>query len=73
MPVETPYRQYTAEGLGGDGYPPQWHDLLKHEVRERAGHRCVRCGHPYFVGEHPMEREEDADGKENRTGERKDE
>ena len=47
MPVETPYRQYTAEGLGGDGYPPQWHDLLKHEVREQAGFRCVRCLHPY--------------------------
>lgn len=42
------YRVYAADELGTDGYPPIWHEL-KHEVREAAGHRCVRCHHPYFV------------------------
>lgn len=38
--------------IGRDGYPPEWHQTIKHEVREQAGHRCVRCGHPYRNGEH---------------------
>jgi 5-methylcytosine-specific restriction endonuclease McrA len=43
------------------GYPVQWdhthwiddekYDAIKHQVRELAGHRCVRCGHPYRVGQ----------------------
>jgi hypothetical protein len=32
-------------------YPPEWPEL-KDRVREEAGHRCVRCGHPYRKGEH---------------------
>lgn len=44
------YRLYGPEELGTDGYPPAWHELLKHQVRADAGHRCVRCGHPYRVG-----------------------
>jgi len=37
--------------FSADGYPLAWRQI-KHEVREQAGHRCVRCGHPYRVGEH---------------------
>lgn len=50
------------ELVGEDGYPPEWHATIKHLVREEAGHRCVRCGHPYHVGRHPMEREYDDEG-----------
>lgn len=44
------FRLYAPEECGSDGYPPEWHQLLKHQVREDAGHRCIRCGHPYRVG-----------------------
>jgi hypothetical protein len=37
-----------ADGAGG--YPAEWHKTLKHLVREIAGHRCVRCKHPYRCG-----------------------
>jgi hypothetical protein len=35
--------------------PLAWHKIdggpgIKHLVREEAGHRCVRCGHPYVKG-----------------------
>lgn len=36
-----------------DGYPYAWahgDPAVKDLVRERAGHRCVRCGHPYSKG-----------------------
>ena len=46
------YRLYAGCELGRDGYPPVWHEILKHDVRAQAGHRCVRCGHPYRNGEH---------------------
>lgn len=56
------FRVYTADELGADGYPLAWHGLgdgdkfaLKHLVREQAGHRCVRCRHPFVVGETPGE------------------
>lgn len=45
-------RLYTADEAGRDGYPLEWHRSIKHLVREQAGHRCVRCGHPYRNGEH---------------------
>jgi hypothetical protein len=35
---------------GKDGYPPEWHETIKHAVRDQAGNRCVRCGHPYERG-----------------------
>jgi hypothetical protein len=35
---------------GLDGYPPEWHETIKHAVREAAGNRCVRCMHPYEKG-----------------------
>jgi hypothetical protein len=38
------------ECTGKDGYPPEWHATIKHAVREEAGHRCVRCLHPYVKG-----------------------
>jgi len=44
-------RLYKAEELGKDGYPPAWHECVKHEVRALAGDRCVRCLHPYAPGE----------------------
>ena len=40
------------DGVGPDGYPPEWHAEIKHVVRAAAGHRCQRCHHPYQVGEH---------------------
>lgn len=43
-----PFRIYTE--VGEDGYPPEWHATVKHLVREQAGHRCVRCRHPYAKG-----------------------
>lgn len=58
------FRVYTGDELGQDGYPPVWHLTLKHAVREAAGHRCVRCGHPYRRGEHPLVRELDDEGCE---------
>jgi len=38
------------ECTGKDGYPSEWHHTIKHAVREAAGHRCVRCLHPYEKG-----------------------
>ena len=44
-------RLYAADECGPDGYPPEWHATIKHAVREAAGNRCVRCGHPYTKGD----------------------
>jgi hypothetical protein len=45
------FRQYAPdECTGKDDYPPEWHDTIKHAVREQAGNRCVRCLHPYVKG-----------------------
>jgi HNH endonuclease len=45
------YRLYAPEECTGrGGYPPVWHERIKHEVREAAENRCVRCGHPYVTG-----------------------
>ncbi len=46
------FRLYEPDVVGADGYPAEWHATLKHEVRAEAGHRCVRCHHPYRKGEH---------------------
>lgn len=43
-------RVYAPHELGHDGYPIAWHETVKHLVRELAGHRCIRCGHPYPPG-----------------------
>src|SRR3990172_9383711 len=59
-------RQYEPWLCGEDGYPYAWHGksvadpigveprhpAIKDLIREQAGHRCVRCRHPYRVGEH---------------------
>ena len=51
-------RQYEPYECGPDGYPYFWHQetewepAIKDLIREQAGHRCQRCGHPYRVGEH---------------------
>jgi hypothetical protein len=44
------FRVYPPTECGRDGYPVAWHDVLKDQVRAEAGHRCVRCGHPYSKG-----------------------
>jgi len=60
-------RQYGEWECGQDGYPWAWHHstawgaypagdprsnpAIKDLVRMEAGHRCVRCGHPYRKGE----------------------
>ncbi len=56
------------EEIGRDGYPLAWHKCVvclgdgcsecggegsaKDLVRALAGHRCVRCQHPYEKGKH---------------------
>lgn len=45
------FRLYLFVDAGPDGYPAEWHATIKHLVREQAGHRCVRCLHPYTCGE----------------------
>lgn len=52
-------RVYAAdETVDADGYPLAWCRIegldfgIKDVVRASAGHRCVRCGHPYTKGEH---------------------
>jgi hypothetical protein len=49
------FRVYEPEECGKDGYPLAWHKIdggpgVKHLVREQAGHRCVRCRHPFECG-----------------------
>ncbi len=47
-------RVYDVIELGRDGYPLAWHrgdPAIKDLVRELARHRCVRCQHPFVVGE----------------------
>lgn len=51
--------------IGDDGYPHAWHGrkvmgdvvevAIKDLVRAIAGHRCVRCHHPFVVGSTPGE------------------
>lgn len=43
-------RLYDPSECGEDSYPPIWHEVIKHEVRQDAGDRCVRCLHPYAKG-----------------------
>ena len=52
-----PYRVYSADECGKDGYPWAWHGIgvgsgsgVKDLVRHEAGGRCVRCHHPYAQG-----------------------
>lgn len=56
----TDLRIYNSNDVGPDGYPSAWHhdhfhdDVryppIKDTIRALAGHRCVRCGHPYPPG-----------------------
>lgn len=39
-------RQRT-DGMNGD-YPPNWKEIAQ-RVKERAGWRCERCGHPHDI------------------------
>lgn len=48
----TAFRVYERVELQPDGYPLAWHQTIKHVVRDEAGHRCLRCKHPYRGGEH---------------------
>lgn len=56
-------RLYDVADAGPDGYPVEWHDVIKHLIRAQDDLRCVRCGHPYVSGAHPME-VENVDGEE---------
>lgn len=50
------YGVFTEAECESDGYPAEWHISIKQAVRAAAGHRCIRCGHPYPPGvalEHP--------------------
>ena len=55
MGEDTTFRVYEPDECGQDGYPLAWHESIKHAVREEAGHRCVRCQHPYRCGASPGE------------------
>ena len=60
-------RQYETWECLGDGYPQAWHrstpygsypadhplsnPAIKDLIRDLAGHRCLRCGHPYRSGD----------------------
>jgi len=45
------YRIYGLDEMDAKTrYPFEW-ETIKHEVRADAGHRCLRCQHPYVVGE----------------------
>lgn len=68
MTTSDSLRQYEERECGQDGYPFAWHrstaygsypadhslayPAIKDLIREQAGHRCLRCGHPYRKGEH---------------------
>lgn len=51
-------RVYRPDECGADGYPFAWGvdphpegvGAIKDQVRQQAGHRCVRCHHPYVAG-----------------------
>ncbi|HSC20273.1 MAG TPA: hypothetical protein VLC07_00930 [Solirubrobacterales bacterium] len=58
MSDATAFRVYEPSECGADGYPFAWHKgepSVKDLVRELAGHRCVRCLHPFVCGETPGE------------------
>lgn len=59
-----PYRVYEPSECGPDGYPYAWHSEIKYGVRRRDDHRCLRCGHPYLVGENPLVKEFDEEGND---------
>lgn len=50
-------RQYERWECLVDGYPEAWHRAMKGDpaikdlIREEAGWRCLRCGHPYKKGD----------------------
>lgn len=47
-------RVYEPAECGPDGYPYAWHSgepAIKDHIRETAGNRCQRCGHPYAKGD----------------------
>jgi hypothetical protein len=44
-------RAYRPDELRRDGYPLTWR-TINAVVCNEAGHRCVRCGHPYRKGRH---------------------
>jgi hypothetical protein len=55
------FRIYEPSECGADGYPIVWHKRdrrrsgVKSLVRVQAGDRCVRCQHPFIVGQTPGE------------------
>jgi hypothetical protein len=58
VPSRDLLRIYEPSECGKDGYPFAWHKgepSVKDLVREQAGHRCIRCQHPFVVGQTPGE------------------
>jgi hypothetical protein len=54
--MATELRQYEPSECGPKGYPVPWErgdPRIPDLVRELAGHRCVRCQHPFICGETP--------------------
>lgn len=49
--VTVALRAYAPDELRRDGYPHAWREINEF-ICEQAGHRCVRCGHPYRKGQH---------------------
>lgn len=47
-----PPERYAAIGDYGYEVVPLGDLSIKNFIRERDGHRCLRCGHPYRKGEH---------------------
>lgn len=47
-----PWEHGTTSGAGTEDDPLRSYSPIKDIVRRQAGHRCVRCGHPYRSGEH---------------------
>jgi len=59
MTTDPIFRIYAPDELGPSGYPLAWSQLdgftdhgIKDLVRQQAGHRCIRCHHPYQTGQH---------------------
>ena len=49
--ITTAYREQFERGLIAYNPDAFYGRGIKHLVREQAGNRCIRCGHPYVVGE----------------------
>lgn len=59
-----PSNAYASEKLGHDlVLAEREFSAVKDLVRENAGNRCLRCGHPYTKGQHSMEPDPEQPGE----------